>query len=97
MLGGMQAVQAREIQPKEIQPREIQPREVGELDQRGQPLVLAGQQVLPVTAAFEGLLPDAGLRRGTVTQTKGPGATSLALGLLAGAEVVSRALETAVQ
>lgn len=57
--------------------------EVGELGQRDQPLVMAGQQVLPVTTAFEGLLPDAGLRRGTVTQIRGPGATSLALALLA--------------
>ena len=76
----MQAVQARASQTREIQPREV----MGELGRRGQPLVLAGQQVLPVTAAFEGLLPDAGLRRGTVTQTRGPGATSLALALLAG-------------
>ena len=53
------------------------------LEQRDQAVVLAGQQVVPVTTAFEGLLPDAGLRRGTVTQIKGPGATSLALALLA--------------
>ena len=55
-----------------------------ELGKRTQPLVLAEQQVLPVTTAFEDLLPDAGLRRGTVTRIKGPGATSLALALLAG-------------
>ena len=42
------------------------------------------EQVLPVLPAFEGLLPEPGLRRGTVTQTHGPGATSLALALLAG-------------
>src|SRR5262245_2497404 len=50
---------------------------------RAQPLVLAREQVLPVLPAFEGLLPEAGLRRGTVTRTHGPGATSLALALLA--------------
>jgi hypothetical protein len=50
---------------------------------RVQPLVLAREQVLPVLPAFEGLLPEAGLRRGTVTRTHGPGATSLALALLA--------------
>jgi hypothetical protein len=63
--------------------RELSEERVGELGRRDQPLVMAGQQVLPVTTAFEGLLPDAGLRRGTVTQIKGPGATSLALALLA--------------
>ena len=39
--------------------------------------------MLPVLPAFEGLLPEPGLRRGTVSRTHGPGATSLALALLA--------------
>jgi hypothetical protein len=55
-----------------------------ELGRRDQPLVLAEHQVLPVTTAFADLLPDTGLRRGTVTRIQGPGATSLALALLAG-------------
>lgn len=47
--------------------------------------VLAGEQVLPVLDAFEPLLPDGGLRRGTTTTVAGAGgATSLALALVAG-------------
>ena len=56
---------------------------LGAVGLRSQPLVLAREQVLPVLPAFEGLLPEPGLRRGTVTRTHGPGATSLALALLA--------------
>ena len=52
--------------------------------QRAQPVTLAREQLLPVLPAFDGLLPEPGLRRGTVTQVHGPGATSLALALLAG-------------
>jgi hypothetical protein len=51
---------------------------------RVQPVALAREHVLPVLPAFEGLLPELGLRRGTVVRTHGPGATSLALALLAG-------------
>ena len=51
---------------------------------RVQPVALARDQVLPVLPAFEALLPERGLRRGTVTRAHGPGATSLALALLAG-------------
>ena len=57
---------------------------LGDLAQRAQPVSLARQQILPVLPAFEGLLPEPGLRRGTVTRVHGPGATSLALALLAG-------------
>ena len=59
------------------------PAALGAVGLRSQPLVLAREQVLPVLPAFEGLLPEPGLRRGTVTRTHGPGATSLALALLA--------------
>jgi hypothetical protein len=75
MVEHMQAVLSGPVLSSEV---------AGELGRRDQPLVLAEQQVLPVTAAFEDLLPDAGLRRGTVTRINGPGATSLALALLAG-------------
>jgi hypothetical protein len=59
------------------------PGALGAVGLRSQPLVLAREQVLPVLPAFERLLPEPGLRRGTVTRTHGPGATSLALALLA--------------
>jgi hypothetical protein len=52
--------------------------------QRIQPVAMAREQVLPVLPAFEALLPETGLRRGTVVRAHGPGATSLALALLAG-------------
>jgi hypothetical protein len=58
-----------------------------DLDARVRPVVLAGERVLPVLPALEGLLPAgrAGLRRGsTVTVGGEAGATSLALALLAG-------------
>lgn len=51
---------------------------------RARPVSLAGEQVLPVVAALESLLPDRGLRRGsTIVVRPGPagGATSLALAL----------------
>ena len=52
---------------------------------RARPVSLAGQHLLPVTDAFEPLLPEAGLRRGTVVAIEGAAATSLALALAAGA------------
>ena len=53
---------------------------------RTRPVALAREALLPVAPAFEGLLPDAGLRRGTtVAVGGGPGATSLALALGAAA------------
>lgn len=49
------------------------------------PVSLARARVLPVLPALAGLLPDGGLRRGaTVAVAAAPGATSLALALLAG-------------
>ena len=56
------------------------------LNERIRPTTLAQQQLLPVPAAFEALLPWAGLRRGStvsVTATGVGGGTSLALALVA--------------
>lgn len=50
------------------------------------PVVLAGEQLLPVLGPLEPLFPERGLRRGsTVSVEGGPGATSLALALGAAA------------
>ncbi|MFQ5557873.1 MAG: hypothetical protein ACE5GB_10265 [Acidimicrobiales bacterium] len=49
------------------------------------PLVLARELVVPVLPVLCGLLPEGGLKRGSVVAVKGPGATSLALALAAGA------------
>ena len=49
------------------------------------PVSLAGEQLLPVLDALQPLLPDPGLRRGTVVAVEGVAATSLALALAAGA------------
>ncbi|MDQ3980206.1 MAG: hypothetical protein M3314_11745 [Actinomycetota bacterium] len=54
-----------------------------ELAGRARPVALARDRVLPVHPPLEPLLPDGGLRRGTVVDV--PGSTSLALALLAGA------------
>lgn len=52
---------------------------------RTRPVVHAGQQVLPLLPGLAGLLPGAGLRRGsTVAVTPGAAATSLALAVAAG-------------
>lgn len=51
---------------------------------RAKPVALAGERLLPVLGPFEPLLPDAGLRRGSVVGVSGAVATSLALALLAG-------------
>lgn len=54
------------------------------LAQRVRPVTLAGDQLLPVDQAFEGMLPQGGLVRGTTVATAGPlAATSLALALVA--------------
>jgi hypothetical protein len=56
------------------------------LHERIRPVTLAQEHLLPVPAAFEGLLPWAGLRRGStvsVTATGVGGGTSLALALVA--------------
>jgi hypothetical protein len=49
------------------------------------PVSLAGHQLLPTLDALHPLLPDSGLRRGTVVAVEGAAATSLALALAAGA------------
>ena len=58
-------------------------RRVGE---RARPVSLAGEQLLAVAAPLAPLFPEGGVRRGsTVTVEGGPGATTLALALGAGA------------
>jgi hypothetical protein len=53
--------------------------------ERARPVALARQRALPVLSALAELLPE-GLRRGTtISVESGPGATSLALALVAGA------------
>jgi len=50
------------------------------------PVALAGERILPVLPSLELLLPERGLRRGSVVAVTGPaGATSLALALVAAA------------
>ncbi|HEX2039764.1 MAG TPA: hypothetical protein VHF47_08545 [Acidimicrobiales bacterium] len=56
-----------------------------ELAGRTRPVAQAGEQVLPVLPCLASLLPWAGLRRGATVAVTGPGATSLALALLAAA------------
>src|SRR5438876_7745980 len=68
-----------------------------ELKNLARPVSLAGERILPVLPALEGLLPEGGLRRGSTVAVSGdaprasrseaearPGGTSLALALLAG-------------
>src|SRR5438067_7818070 len=68
-----------------------------ELSDQTRPVSLAGERTLPVLPALAGLLPEGGLRRGSTVAVSGdaprasrseaearPGATSLALALLAG-------------
>ncbi len=55
-----------------------------QLVERVRPVTLADQQVLPVLPALGPLLPGAGLQRGSVVETRGRGATSLALALAVG-------------
>lgn len=60
-----------------------------QLAERVRPVTLADQQVLPVLPALEPLLPSEGMQprgvqRGTLIETRGRGATSLALALAAG-------------
>ena len=55
-----------------------------QLAERVRPVTLADQQVLPALPALEQLLPNGGLQRGTMIETRGRGATSLALSLAAG-------------
>ena len=55
------------------------------LGQRARPLTLAAERSLPVHEALAPLLPEGGLPRGVSIGVSGPGATSLALGLVAAA------------
>ncbi|HEX7165349.1 MAG TPA: hypothetical protein VF230_00060 [Acidimicrobiales bacterium] len=67
--------------------RAAEVRELRELAGKVAPVVLAGEQVLPVDDALAPLLPGGGLRRGSVVAVDGPpgsGATSLLLRLVAG-------------
>ncbi len=52
---------------------------------RARPVSTAEQRVLEVLAPLEPLLADGGLRRGSTAAVAGPGATALALALVAGA------------
>lgn len=54
-------------------------RHIGDLSR---PIALAKDQLLPVDEAFEKMLPDDGLKRGTTVTVSGPSCTSLALGLI---------------
>lgn len=51
------------------------------------PSMLAREQRMPVIEALDGLIPGAGLRRGSTLSVKGPAATSLALAAAAGASL----------
>ena len=53
--------------------------------ERARPVTLAGERTLPVLPALAGLLPEAGLRRGSTVAVDGVGATTLALALGAAA------------
>lgn len=55
------------------------------LGQQVRPLTLASERSLPVADALAPLLPEGGLPRGTSVGVEGPGATALALGLVAAA------------
>src|SRR5579884_2693153 len=57
--------------------------EVAELREWSRPATLAGERTLPVLPALAPVLPS-GLRRGAIVGVSGPGATSVALALLAG-------------
>lgn len=61
-----------------------QVRELELLGRRVSPASLAGEHLLPVAPALARLTPRGGLQRGSVVAVQGPGATSLALGLIAG-------------
>jgi hypothetical protein len=61
---------------------------VTELADAVRPVALAADRLLPVPPALAGLLPEGGLRRGTTVGIgcrRGPGTTTLALALAAGA------------
>ena len=55
------------------------------LGERARPVTLAAERALPVTSVLAPLLPDGGLPRGATVGVHGPGATALALALVAAA------------
>jgi hypothetical protein len=60
--------------------------QLGELAEITRPVSMAGEQALPLLPALEQILPSGSLQRGhTVSVQGGPGASSLALALAAGA------------
>lgn len=68
-----------------VGPGRRRPGSLTEAAELARPTVLAEERTLPVIPALAALLPDGALQRGaTVAVDGGPGATSLALGLLAG-------------
>lgn len=64
-------------------PRPAVPLDV--LGQRARPVTLAAERTLPVLPALAPLVPDGVLARGSSVDVAGPGATSLAVGLVAAA------------
>lgn len=56
---------------------------LGELAAEVQPVTLAAEQVLALPAPLDELVPERGLRRGSVLAVEGPAATSMALALAA--------------
>src|SRR5215470_11142713 len=66
-------------------PPVLVPSALARVAERARPVALAGQRALPVLPCLQALLPD-GLRRGTTVSIEtGPGATALAMALVAGA------------
>jgi hypothetical protein len=72
--------------PVRMEQRQVaKSRSLSEIAGRARPVALAAEQLLPVLPAFESILPD-GIQRGqTLVVEGGPGATSLALAMIAGA------------
>ncbi len=76
------AVAARELAEGVVPEKEwraAKPAISAELVERAAPVSLAGEQRLPVLAALEPLLPERGLRRGSVVAVEGSSALALAL------------------
>ena len=63
----------------------LRPEALHEVVGRTRPVTHAREQVLPVVPALASVLPWTGLRRGATVAVTGPGATSLALALVAAA------------
>jgi hypothetical protein len=65
------------LRPTRVRPGD--PATLGELAERVRPTTASRTRLLPVPAALAALLPDGGLRRGSVVRCSGGGALSLAL------------------